>query len=164
RDLTGLRIAWSPDLGATVPVDPEVRAIVTAQAAVFEQLGCIVEEACPDFVGADEVFLAVRGIHFEATVGALRDAHPDLIKSSVIWNVDYGRQLTGADVARARRLQTTLFHRAREFFASYDALVLPVSPVPPFDASLEYPTEVAGVPQTTYLDWMRTAYYVTVLG
>jgi amidase len=164
RDLTGLRIAWSADLGGAVPVDREVLDIVSAQAVVFEQLGCVVDEACLDFTGADEVFLAIRGIHFEATLGALRDAHPELIKSSVIWNVDYGRALTGADLARARRLQTELFHRARQFFDRYDALVLPVSPVPPFDATLEYPTEVAGIAQTTYLDWMRAAYYVTVLG
>jgi amidase len=164
RDLTGLRIAWSADLGGAVPVDREVLDIVSAQAVVFEQLGCVVDEACLDFTGADEVFLTIRGIHFEATLGTLRDAHPELIKSSVIWNIDYGRALTGADLARARRLQTELFHRARQFFDRYDALVLPVSPVPPFDATLEYPTEVAGIAQTTYLDWMRAAYYVTVLG
>lgn len=164
RDLTGLRVAWSADLGGTVPVDPEVRAVVSAQAVVFEQLGCIVEEICLDFAGADEVFRTQRAINFEAGLGELRDAHPDLIKPSVVWNVDEGRRLTGAEVARAQRLHTDLFHRARRFFERYDALVLPVSQVPPFDAALEYPTEVDGVAQETYLDWMRSAYFVSVLG
>jgi amidase len=164
RDLTGLRVAWSSDLGGAVPVDPEVRAVVSAQAVVFEQLGCIVEEICLDFAGADEVFRTLRAINFEAGLGELRDSHPDLIKPSVVWNVDEGRRLTGADVARAHGLHNELFHRARRFFERYDALVLPVSQVPPFDASLEYPTEVDGVAQATYLDWMRSAYFVSVLG
>jgi len=164
RDVTGLRIAWSADLGGTVPVDAEVRKIVAAQASVFERFGCVVEEACLDFEGADEVFRTLRAVNYEAALGELRDAHPDLIKPSVVWNVDEGRRLTGADVARAQRRHTELFHRARSFFERFDALVLPVSQVPPFDASLEFPTEVDGVAQTTYLDWMRSAYFVSVLG
>jgi amidase len=164
REVAGLRIAWSADLGGAVPVDREVRDVVTAQAAVFAQLGCIVEEACLDFAGADEVFRTMRGLQFERELGALRDAHPDRMKASVVWNVDQGRRLTGPDVARAQALQTELYHRARLFFERFDALVLPVSQVPPFDAALEYPTEVDGVAQDTYLDWMRSAYLVSALG
>jgi amidase len=164
RDLAGLRVAWSPDLGGSVPVDAEVRDIVAEQVRVFEGLGCIVDEACLDFAGADEVFRTLRGVNFEAALGELRDAHPESMRPSVVWNVDEGRRRTGADVARAHRRQTELFHRARLFFERFDALVLPVSQVPPFDASSEYPAEVEGVAQTTYLDWMRSAYYVSVLG
>ena len=40
----------------------------------------------------------------------------------------------------------------------------PVAQVAPFDAELEYPTEVAGVPMTTYLDWMASCWTITVLG
>jgi amidase len=86
------------------------------------------------------------------------------MKASVLWNIDEGRRLTGADVARAEVLRTRLFHRARQFFERYDVLVLPTSQVTPFDASVEYPTEVDGRPQQTYLDWMRSCYFVTVLG
>ncbi|HEY2044894.1 MAG TPA: amidase [Jatrophihabitans sp.] len=164
RDLANLRIAWSPDLGGSVAVDSAVRNIVTAQVSVLESLGCTVEEACLDFDGADEVFKTLRAIQFEANLGRLRDAHPDAIKHSVVWNVDEGRRLTGADVARGQRLHTEIFHRARRFFERYDALVLPVSQVVPFDGSMEYPQEVDGVAQETYLDWMRSSYFVSILG
>ncbi|MGX7678913.1 amidase [Jatrophihabitans sp. DSM 45814] len=164
RDLSDLRIAWSPDLGGTLAVDTEVRDIVAAQASVFESLGCVVEQACVDFSGADEVFRTLRGVQFEASFGALRDASPEAMKQSVVWNVDEGRRLGGADIARAQRLHTELFHRARVFFHRYDALVLPVSQVAPFDATTEYPTLVGGVAQQTYLDWMRSCYFVSVLG
>ena len=50
----------------------------------------------------------------------------------------------------------------REFFERYDVLLLPTCQVEPFDADLEYPRTVGGVPQETYLDWMRSCYYVSV--
>ena len=52
----------------------------------------------------------------------------------------------------------------RQFFLHYDVLVLPVSQVPPFRADQEFPTEISGQPMTTYLDWMRSAYFISVTG
>ena len=71
---------------------------------------------------------------------------------------------TGADVARAYAQRTTLAERMRIFFESHDVLVLPVSQVPPFPADQEYPHEINGRAQETYLDWMRSAYLITVTG
>ncbi|MCW2540118.1 MAG: amidase [Frankiales bacterium] len=164
RDMAGLRVAWSADLGGAVDVDPEVRYIVAAQAAVFADLGCVVEEGCIDFDGADEVFRNLRAIQFEAALGPLRDAHSDLMKPSIIWNIDEGRKLTGADLARTQQLQTRLYHRVRQFFEQYDVLVLPTSQVAPFDAGLEYPSSVDNKPQHTYIDWMRSCYFVSAVG
>src|SRR5581483_2727871 len=42
-DIRGLKVAWSPDFGYA-PVDPEVRALTTAAAQRFTELGCSVEE------------------------------------------------------------------------------------------------------------------------
>jgi amidase len=52
----------------------------------------------------------------------------------------------------------------RAFFETYDVLALPVSQVPPFSADEEYPATINGEPQATYLDWMRSAYLITVTG
>ena len=46
----------------------------------------------------------------------------------------------------------------------YDVLLLPTSQVPPFPADQEYPADINGKPMATYLDWMRSAYLVTVTG
>jgi amidase len=42
--------------------------------------------------------------------------------------------------------------------------VLPVSQVPPFDADEEFPSSINGRAQASYLDWMRSAYLITVTG
>jgi amidase len=164
RDPAGLRVAWSPDLGGAVPVEPVVTATLERAVAVFAELGCRVEVDCPDLTGADEVFLTLRAWQFELAYGALLDAHPDQVKSTIAWNVEQGRALSGPDVGRAEVAHTALYHRVREFFDRYDVLLLPATQVPPFDAGLEYPTSVAGQPMHTYLDWMRSAYLVSATG
>jgi len=82
----------------------------------------------------------------------------------VIWNIEAGRQLTGPQLAAAERARTALYQRLRQFMERYEFLALPVSQVPPFDVTQPYVTEIAGVPQETYIDWMRSCYYVSASG
>ena len=82
----------------------------------------------------------------------------------MVGNIEEGRRLAGADVARAEILHSALYQRMRTFFESWDLLALPVSQVPPFPVELEYPTEIAGVAQGSYIDWMRSAYLISAFG
>ncbi|MEV0171995.1 amidase [Streptomyces sp. NPDC050803] len=163
-DVRSLRVAWSPDLGGAVPVEPEVASAVEAAAGVFTDLGCTVERDCPDFSGADEAFRTLRGWQMATALGPALDAHRHQVKETLVENVEFGLRLSGADLGRAEILHTELFHRMREFFGRYDLLVLPVSQLPPFPVDIEYPTEVAGVAMSDYLDWMKSAYYVSATG
>ena len=43
-------------------------------------------------------------------------------------------------------------------------LVLPVSQVPPFDIKQRYITEINGTEMETYIDWMKSCYYISVTG
>ena len=45
-----------------------------------------------------------------------------------------------------------------------DFLIMPVSQVPPFDVKQPYITEINGVQMQTYIDWMKSCYYITVTG
>ncbi len=162
--LAGRRIAFSPDLGGAVRVEDEIAGMVRAAAGLCETAGAEVDEASPDFAGADECFRVLRAWQFEATLGALLDEHADRIRPSLYANMLAGRDLTGAQVGRAAGLRTELFHRMREFLEIYDALILPVAPLPAFDADLQYPEWVAGEQQPDYLGWMRTVCHVTVTG
>jgi amidase len=164
RDPAGLRIAWSPDLGGTVPDDPAVTSALKPQIKTFAELGCTVEEACPDLSGADEVFRTLRAWQFALMLGPLLERSPELVKPTLAANIEDGRRLTGADLARAEVLHTALFHRVREFFTRYDLLLLPAVQVVPFPVEQEHPTEIDGVAQPHYLDWMRSAYLVSATG
>jgi amidase len=164
RDLSGLRVAWAPRLDGSIPFEPDVVSTLEPAVKVFTELGCVVEEACPDLSGADEVFRVLRAWQFELGLGTVMDRHRDQIKHAVVANIEDGRRLTGADVGRAEVLHTRLYHRVREFFERYDLLLAPVCQVVPFDADLEYPTEVDGEPMGSYVDWMRSAYLISATG
>ncbi|WP_404800326.1 amidase [Actinomadura rudentiformis] len=161
RDMTGLRVAWSPDLGGLAPADREVVETLGSAVKVFADLGCVVEEDCPDLTGADEVFRTLRAWQFELALGMLPEA---ALKRSLVDNIEVGRALTGPDIGRAEVLHTRLFHQVREFFEQYDALLLPVSQVVPFDTGLEYPAEVAGRRMRDYLEWMASSYLISATG
>jgi amidase len=164
RDLNGLRLAWSPDLGGEFAVEPEILDVLTAAIAVFEEADAIIDPATPDMAGAEEVFRTLRAWQFELTHANLMRLHGDQVKASLADNIAQGQALSGADVGRAEVLHTALFHRFREFFQTYDALLLPVTQVSPFPVEQEYPTQIAGVEQADYLDWMRSAYLITATG
>jgi len=163
-DLRGLRVAVSPDLGGFLEVDTEVARVVEEAGARFAAGGAQVEPTYPDLAEADDTFRTLRAWLFQAGFGELLAAHPDAFKQSLADNIRAGESLTGADVARAYAQRTALAERMRLFFGSYDVLVLPTSQVPPFPADEEYPAAINGHPMATYLDWMRSAYVITVTG
>ena len=163
RDFRGVRVAWSRDLGG-LPVDGRVTEVVDDCRRVFEALGCGVEEAEPDLTGADAVFKILRAWRFELAYGALLEKHRAEMKDTVVWNIEEGARLRGPEVGWAERRRAELYHGAREFMDAHEFLVLPVAQVPPFSVGLRYPTEIAGEPMGTYIDWMKSCYLVTVTG
>ena len=163
RDFRRIRVAWWKDLGGTV-FDPRISAAVNARRQVFEELGCMVEQAEPDLAGADEIFRTFRAWLFELRLGELPAKHRGQIKETVIEEIERGRRLTGADIGRAEVLRTGLYHRVREFFERFDFFVLPVTQVPPFSLEEPWVKEIAGQRMSTYIDWMRSCYYISVTG
>jgi len=163
RDFTGVRVAWSSDLGG-LPIDPAVSAALVPGRMALEALGCRVDEAEPDLSAADDVFRVLRAWHFEGAYGSLLETRRDLLKDTVIWNIEEGRRLSGHDVARAQILRTELYHRVRGFMEQYEFLAAPVVQVPPFDVNWPWVTEINGQPMQTYLDWMKSCCRISATG
>jgi amidase len=161
RSFRKVRIAWTKDFGG-LPVEPEVTAVLEKRRKVFEDLGCIFEEACPDFSGATEAFETLRAVSFAMRFAPLLKTHRSELKDTVIWNIEQGLALDGAKVARAEVLRTELYQRLRAFLERYEFLLGPVNQLPPFPVDTEYPAEIAGVKMTNYLDWMKSCYYITI--
>jgi amidase len=160
RDLRGVRVAWAPDLGG-LPLDPRVRAVLDSQRGTFESLGCVVEDTCPDLTTADDIFLTIRRWRTAAVYGPLLRSHRALMKAELIEEIEAGLTLRGSDVATAMMRHGTLMERVRRFFDGHAVLVCAVNQVPPFDASITWPAEVAGVRMEHYVAWMRTAYWIS---
>jgi amidase len=160
RDFKGVRVAWCPDLGG-LPLDRRVRAVLDAQRQTFANLGCVVEDACPDLRGADDVFLTIRAWNYWHTLGPLLEKHREEMKPEAVWQIESGSRLTGSDVAIAMTRQGELMERMRVFQQKYEFLLCAVNQLPPFDATTTWPHEIEGVKMEHYIAWMKSAYWIT---
>lgn len=161
RDPRGLRIAWCA-APKGLPFDPRIRAVFGSQRSKFESIGCLVENAEPDFSGADAAFRVLRALLFYQGLGSLLKTHRDQMKSTVIQELERGAKLTGPEIAEAETKRSELFARFGRFMEAYDFLVLPTTQVPAFDVDQEYVAEIDGVPMRSYIDWMGSCYFVTM--
>ncbi|MFW0794743.1 amidase [Gordonia sp. CPCC 205515] len=162
--LGGLRAAWAPTLDGRIPVEAEVLKVLEPFVGSLGGYGVDVEPACPDLDAAERVFRTLRAAEFALEMSDALAQQPEAFKPDLAWNIRCGEELGAADVAAGFRDLTMLHCRAADFFEQYDVLLVPTCQVLPFDASATYPTEIDGVPQHTYLDWMRACYLLTPLG
>ena len=163
RDFRGVRVAWSSDFGG-LPVDRRTLETLESSRKHFEALGCVLDNSLPDFSEADDIFKTWRAWLYEIMHKEHLEKYRDLVKDTVIWNTEAGQQLSGPDVGRAETLRVALFHRIREFMEDHEFLLLPVSQVPPFPIDQPYVKEINGIEMETYLDWMRSCYYISATG
>ncbi|MGH8669355.1 MAG: amidase [Burkholderiales bacterium] len=161
KDFKNTRVALSRDLGG-LPMDPRVTAVLEAQKKVFKDLGCVVEQAEPDFSGATEAFETLRAVSYLARFGGMLEKHRDKLKDDVIWNIEQGMKLTPQQIARAATLRSELFHRMRSFLDKHEFLLCPVNQLPPYPVEVDWPREIAGAKMHNYLDWMKSCYYITI--
>lgn len=163
RDFAGARVAWSHNVGGAL-VDPVINETLDSQRHIFEELGCVVEDAEPPLEDAGEIFHTLRAAIFAHQHDANIRDHRELMKETIIWNAEEGIRLTALEVKKAEEARTNLYVRMAEFMSRYDFVALPVTSVPPFSADEEYPQEVAGKPLTNYLEWMAPCSSITVTG
>lgn len=155
------RIAVSRNLGIT-PVDPEVAALVMQAANKLASAGVIVEEAHPDLPDAMQCFQTLRALGFATGMQQLLLDHRDKLKPEVIWNIEKGLALQGADIARAEAQRGKLFNGMRNFFDTYDALLCPATIVPPFAVEQRYVKSCNGIEFETYVDWLLIVAVATL--
>jgi amidase len=163
RSFKGVRVAWFKDLGG-VPFDPRVRTVVDGHRKTFESLGCIVEQAEPDFADAEISFRVLRAWNSANAYGAQLKDHPDAFKDTLKSEIEEGLRLTGTDLAHAETAHGRVWRRFQAFLEKYEYFVLPTTQLPPFDVTTPYPAEIAGVKFTNYIDWMKSCWYISATG
>jgi len=162
KSFKGTRVAWWRGLGG-IPFEAEIRRVVDSNRKVFEDLGCVVEEAEPDFTGLDQSFPVLRYAGNHAQYAPLVKQRADWVKDTIKFEIAEAERASCADVGRAQMRQGQMFDQSRRFFEGYEYFILPVTQVAPFDVNVPYPTEIAGTKMTTYIDWMRSCWYVTMM-
>lgn len=163
RDWRGVRVAWFKDLNGTV-FDPRVLEVIAAQRKTFEALGCVVEEAEPSFASAEVSFRGLRRWNAAHMYGAMYRKQPDAFKATLQSEIESGLAMSGTDVAEAEAAHADVWRRFQAFLERYEYFVLPTTQVPPFDVKTEYPMEIGGRQMETYIDWMKSCWYISATG
>jgi amidase len=167
-DLRGKRIAWVGDFNGYIPYEAGVLELCRNALKVFESLGCIVEDAMPDY-SIDKVWQAWRQLRAWQSGGNLLAHYRDpakraLLKPEAVFEVESGLKLSAFDITAASGVRTEWYHAVRRFFETYDYFILPTAQLFPFDVNLHWPREIAGQQMTTYHEWMKGVLPVTMAG
>lgn len=163
RDFKDVRIAYAPTWG-DLPVQRDVLQVLESQLPVFADLGAKVEQACPDFTGANDAFQALRAQVFAVGYEAALRQHRHRLKDTVIWNIELGLTQAPAAVVQAERDRAALFARMHAFMQTHEFLIGPVSQVVPFPVHEETVSHIDDTPMHNYIDWMRSGYYLSLTG
>jgi amidase len=163
RSFKGVRVAWFGNMGG-VPFDARVRTVVDAHRKTFESLGCIVEQAEPDFALAEVAFRMLRAWNSANAYGARLQQNPTAFKDTLKGEIEEGQRLTSIDLARAETAHGQLWRRFQTFLEKYEYFVLPTTQLPPFDINTPYPTEIEGLSFSSYIDWMKSCWFISATG
>ncbi|MBO1076721.1 amidase [Roseomonas marmotae] len=163
-DLSSIRVAATVDFGFA-PTERHIREVFASRLAALTPLFASVEQRHPDCSGTDEAFAVLRAVSFLAGFDEKVRKDPNCVGPNVRANVEEGWGYSAADVARASVLQTQIYRRWQQFFASgVDVIVSPAMTISPRPWSELYPTEIDGVATKSYFHWLANAYAVTVTG
>jgi amidase len=167
-NLKGKRIAWVGDFKGAIPYEAGVLELCRSALRVFETLGCVVEEAVPDYA-VDKVWRAWLNLRAWQSGGNLLAFYRDpakraLMKSEAVFEVESGLKLSAFDITAASAVRTEWYGVVRAFFERYDYFIVPTAQLFPFDVDLHWPSEIAGQKMTTYHEWMKGVLPVTMAG
>ncbi len=167
-NLKGKRIAWGGDFNGHTPCDPLVLEVCARAVRTFESLGCIVEEASPNFDVEAAWQAAIRLRAWQQGFALLAyyndPAKRSLLKPEAIYEVEAGLRQSAYDVTAASIVRTQWSEAVRHFFDRYDYLVVPTAQVFPFEVEQHWPQAIRGTPMQTYHEWMKGALLVTMAG
>ena len=139
---TGLRMAWSTDLGYAA-VDPEVARMTAKGAKVFEELGCVVEDTDLSLEHPMDGFLSIFCAGAYLSYGKVYEEHKDLLTDYVRENLALGKRTSGADYAKGLLAAHVMQSRIDDLMEKYDLLLTPTMSVPAFPVG-QFPQTIDG--------------------
>jgi amidase len=168
KSFKGMRVAWGGDFRGHAPCEPQVLAVCRTAARSLESLGCIVEDALPefDFDALWQATIRLRGWQQGSSLLAYYSdlGRRALLKPEAIFEIETGLRQSAYDITAASLVRSAWTQTVRRFFESYDFLILPTAQVFPFDIGLRWPHEIAGRSMQTYHEWMKGTLLVSMSG
>lgn len=163
--LSGLKIAYTPDLGFAA-VSSEVREAFSDAVDSLDDLGA---ELLPDHSGIDPEVLerTIKPIAYtEQAAAVLGRDEATLARSDREYNdvIARGRTYRGVDYVGAMHRRMLLRNRFVELFGRVDLLVTPTVAVTAFEAGTLGVDEIDGQPVDPHLGWSPFSWPINLAG
>jgi amidase len=160
RDLSGLRIAYAPEIGR-IGLDEELARLCLGASRELAACGATVEEIELDFSDARDAFMVLRG---ETMVGnhLARLERLDEIGINTATNIRAGLQVTVRDIAEAEKKRAEVWLRFVRLFERYDLLLTPTTAVPSFPVEQNSPESINGRKLANYMDWTSQTFLISL--
>ena len=161
-DISGLRVAWSPDFGYA-PVDAQVASVTARAAGVFEELGCSMGEA--DLV-LEAPFEAFWTLFCGVVYGRLSDVlieHRGELTDYARDCLERGESMGAEEYVKALGYVDRLKAQFADLFERYDLLLSPTMAVPAFPVG-EPPAEIAGQSVDAFWGAFPFTYPINMIG
>jgi len=127
-DLSGLRVAWSADLGYAA-VDPEIRAITERAAQRFSDLGATVEEPILDWPDPYEWHKIIYQVNVATRSHERALARPDWIEPTMMRMMLNAGRYSAIELNKAFLQRSVFYNAVRATFDTYDLMLTPQMPV-----------------------------------
>lgn len=156
-NIKNLRVAVSLSLGGYVDyVHPEIIAAVKNAVSVIEGLGATITYVDDNFPLAQfDLYKAFKTLWLSGaahllyrkmlTLGKTEDELKAFFDEGLFSIAKQGQRLTGVDVMAAEFLRAQIGSVMDQFHQSYDVLITPTLPIPPFAAELEVPENIQDI-------------------
>jgi amidase len=161
--VSGLRIAVKLDLGV-VPIDREVRPVLETAVAKITGLYGDVEECGPDFSGAMDAFMRLRGPILHRTLGHLLENEREKLTPSVIWNIERGKNVSADDFLKAEQERSRIWQNVARFFGDYDVLICVTTSIAAFPNAQSDVLLIDGKPMASIIDYMAPTATMSLFG
>jgi amidase len=168
KSFKGMRVAWGGDFKGHTACDPHVLEVCRTAARSLQSLGCIVEDALPEFDFEALWQSTIRLRAWQQGSSLLAYYHDRsmraLLKPEAIFEIETGLRQSAYDITAASMVRGAWTQTVRQFFETYDFLILPTAQVFPFEINLRWPQEIAGRTMQTYHEWMKGTLLVSMSG
>jgi aspartyl-tRNA(Asn)/glutamyl-tRNA(Gln) amidotransferase subunit A len=129
--ITGLRVAFSPDLGG-ITVDAEVAALVRDAVRAFDELGCVVEEVKPSFADSHDLIRCLWSAHEAGNYAQYLREWRDRMDPGLVACIEDGLQYSMVEYVEARGQKLAYWDTVRPLFEKFDLLLTPTLSVAAF--------------------------------
>jgi Asp-tRNA(Asn)/Glu-tRNA(Gln) amidotransferase A subunit family amidase len=142
-DLSGLRVAWSADLGM-LPVDVDVRKVFAEAVRVLATLGCDLVQAAPATPHPTELWNTIALAEGFSSEGPYLASAREQMAPGTAEIIEAGQTIMGGQYVDALHEKARYTRVWAEFFEQFDVLVTPAMQLTAFPVGLLTPVDIDG--------------------